>query len=175
MSSSAAIRSPDRWRTRSACARIPASVVGVDIELERGRQAHGADHPQCVLLEPCRRLADGAQDPRACVEGAAVRVDERVGLSRAPAPGHGVHREIATSQVLLDRLAELDVMRTAEVRVVMVDAEGRDLEVLAIAPDGHRPELVLVDGVREERDDLLGECLRGKVPVVGLAPQDDVA
>ena len=175
MSSSAAIRSPDRWATRSARARIPASVVGFDLELERRGESDGADHPQRVLLEPGRRIADGAQDAGSRIERPAVRVDQRGRLARAPAPGHRVDREVAARQVGFDRIAELDPMGTPEVGVVVVGPEGRDLEMLAVAPDGDRPELVLVDGVGEELDDLLGQCLRGEVPVGRDAPEDDVA
>ena len=153
----------------------PGERLGFDLELERRGESDGADHPQRILLEPGRRIADGAQDAGARIEGSAVRIDQRGRLARAPAPGHRVDREVAARQVGFDRIAELDPMRTAEVGVVVVGPEGRDLEVLAVAPDGDRPELVLVDGVREERDDLLGQCFRGEVPVGRDAPEDDIA
>ena len=72
-------------------------------------------------------------------------------------------------------VAELDPVRPPEVGVVVVGPEGRDLEDLAVVPDGDRPEPVLVDGVREERDDRLGQRVRGEVPVVRAPAEDDVA
>ena len=86
LSSSAAIRSPDRWATSSARAWIPASVARLDPEPEGRREADGADHPQGVLLEPGARLADGAQDARRGVGAPAVRIDEAPAARPAARP-----------------------------------------------------------------------------------------
>ena len=144
-------------------------------ELERGREPDGTDHPQRVLLESVARLADGSQDPGADVEDAAVRVHEGRRLAGACAPGHRVDREVAPGEVELDRVAELDAVRSAEVGVVVVGPERRDLEDLAVAADGDRPEPVLVDGAREGLEELFRASARREVPVERLAAQHEVA
>jgi hypothetical protein len=65
-------------------------------------------------------------------------------------------------------------VRPAEVRVVVVGAEGGDLEGLAVASDCDRSELVLVDRARKELDDALRTCVRGEVPVGRPPAEDDV-
>ena len=147
---------------------------GLDAELEHRREADRPDHPKGVLLESGVRLADGAQDPGVEVEDAAVRVDERGRLARSCAPGHRVDREVPASQVDIDRVAELDAVRSPEVGVVMVGPEGRDLEWRAVAADRHGPELVLIDGAREQLDELLGTGVRREVPVVWTPIEDDI-
>ena len=157
LSSSAAIRSPDRWPTSSARAWIPASVAASTAEPERRREPDGPDHPERVLLEPGARVADRAEHA-----GDARRRARRTGptnagrFARSRAPGHRVDREVAARQVELDGVAELDAVRSPEVGVVVVGPEGRDLEDLAVAPDGDGPEPVLVDGAREELDEPFG-------------------
>ena len=76
LSSSAAIRSPDRCATRLDRASIAASVAGSIVEVERRREPDGADHPEGVLLEPRERVADGPQQARRDVGAAVVRVDQ---------------------------------------------------------------------------------------------------
>src|SRR5439155_6705173 len=76
------------------------------------------------------------------------------GRARRP-PGHRVHGEVASGEVGLERRSELDPVRSAEVGVVVVAAERRDLVGLAAAPDRDGPEPVLVDGARKELDRLL--------------------
>ena len=76
LSSSVAIRSPDRWPTSDDRAWIPASVAASTPKPERRGQADRPDHPQRILLEPGPRVADGAQDAGRGVGAAAVRVHE---------------------------------------------------------------------------------------------------
>ena len=72
-------------------------------------------------------------------------------------------------EVVLDPVAELDPVRSPEVRVLVVRPEGRDLDDLLAGPDGDRPEAVLVDGAREDVDDPVRQGVRGEVPVGRLA------
>ena len=127
----------------------PASVAGStpNSRVAASRTARIIRSASSSNLRP--RVPDGTQDPGADVEDAAVRIDERRGVARAGAPGHRVDGEVAAGQVDLDGVAELDPVRPAEVGVVVVGPEGRDLEGLAVAPDGDGPEPVLVDGARE--------------------------
>ena len=154
----------------------PGQRLGFELEPERRRESDGADHAQRVLLEAGRR----SRRPRA---GGAPRrrIGRRTGrsrpgrLARSGAPGHRVDGEVAAREVELDRVAELDPVRSPEVGVVVVGPEGRDLEDLAVASDGDRPEPVLVDGAGKERDDLLGQCIGREVPVGRLSLEDDIA
>ena len=151
----------------------PGQRGGFDPELEGRRQPDGPDHPERVLLEPARRARRRrAGRARSDVEAPPYGSMSAAASPGRAAPGHRVDREVAARQVDLDRVAELDPVRPPEVGVVVVGAEGRDLEGLAVAPDGDRPEPVLVDRAREELDDALGQCVRREVPVVGRAPED---
>ena len=72
-------------------------------------------------------------------------------------------------------LGELDPVRPPEVGVVVVAAERRDLVQLAAARHGHRPEPVLVGGLREELQEPFGQRVRGQVPVGRRAAEQHVA
>ena len=78
-------------------------------------------------------------------------------MTRLRPPRHRIDREVAPGEVQLDVVAELDAVWSPEVGVVVVGPERRDLEDLVLVPDRHRAEAVLVDGIREERDDRLGQ------------------
>ena len=65
-------------------------------------------------------------------------------------------------------------MRPAEIRVVVVAPEGRDLEGFVVAPDRHGPESILIDGPGEELGDPLRAGVCGQVPVVGLTSDEQV-
>jgi hypothetical protein len=175
---------------------------GLDLEVERRREADRADHPQGILPEAFVRVADGPQDAMADVADATERVDEpgrerqgrdgpgcvrsgllRCGLVRYAAPGERVDGEIAPAQVLLDRVAEFHTVRSSEVGIVVVDPEGRDFVLGPAGPDRDRAEGVLVHrpGV-EDLKKLVGSGARGEVPVErgavhqGIAerPADDI-
>ncbi len=155
LSSSAAIRSPDRWATSSARVADP----GQRRRLRPRTRASSASRTARIIrsASSSNRVAGSptARRTRAPASSAPPYGSiERGRLARPGAPGHRVDREVAARQVELDRVAELDPVRAAEVGVVVVGPEGRDLEVLAVAPDRDRPEPVLVDGAREELDDL---------------------
>jgi len=81
--------------------------LGFDLELQRGRQPDGSGHSQRVLAEPLVRIADRPQETAGQVVSAAVGVDEGGFLARPPAPCHRVHGEVASGQVLFDRVAKL--------------------------------------------------------------------
>ena len=149
----------------------------LDIEPERGCQPHGPDHPERVLLEALPRLADGTQDVRPGIGRPVVRVHEpgRTGRRRHGAPRHRVAGQVATGEVGLDGVAELDAVRPPEVGVVVVGAERRDLVQVVAMPDRHGPEPVLVDRAGHELEDALGQRVGREVPVDGGPPQHGVA
>ena len=69
-------------------------------------------------------------------------------------------------------------MRPTEVGVVVVGAEGRDLDlgdVRVVRADRDRPELVLVDGAREQLERAFRRRRRGEVPVLRRPAQEAVA
>ena len=150
----------------------------LDRELEHGGEPDRADHPQRVLAEPRGRITDRPKDPRLDVGDASERIDDRR-AGRAPgaavpgrgrgAPGDGVDREVAPGEVELDVVAELDPVGTPEVGVVVIGPEGRDLVDRVALADRHGPELVLVDGAREDGQQPVGSRVRGEVPVARQA------
>ncbi len=110
----------------------PGQRRGLDPELERGCEPHRPDHPERILLEAHAGVADGPQEPPLDVGQTVVRVDQPRRIARSCAPCHGIDREVAPGEVDLDRVAEFDPVRPPEIGVLVVRAEGRDLEV------GHR-------------------------------------
>ena len=140
LSSSAAIRSPDRCATSSARVPDPGERRRLDLELEGRGEPDGADHPQRVLLEPRRRVADRAQDAgRAHRRGR--RTDRRARAARPGAAPQAIALTVKSRRARssLDRVAELDPVRPPEVGVVVVGPEGRDLEVAVAGRAGPRP------------------------------------
>ena len=151
---------------------------GLHGERQRGGEADRPDHPERILLEPGERVAARAEQPCRDVGRAIERVDQRRLRFAGPgirAPGDRVRGEVAPGEVLLDRVAELHPVRPAVVGVLVLAAEGRDLELDAVAAHRDRPEPVLVDGAREQRADLLGAGIRGEVPILRGAAEQQVA
>ena len=66
-------------------------------------------------------------------------------------------------------------MRAAEVGVLVLGPEGRDLEHVVVAPHRDGAEPVLVDGAREQRDDPLRQRVGRQVPVLRLAAKQRIA
>ena len=85
LSSSAAIRSPDRCATSVGLVPgSPASVAASIVEAERRGEPDRADHPERVLLEPGRGSPTARSSRARRVRPAAVRIDE-AGLARRAA------------------------------------------------------------------------------------------
>ena len=155
-----------------------------DRQVQRCRQPDRADHAQGVLVEPSRGVADRPQAAGREVAQPVERIDEparkRIGPlagrgDRRPAPGHGVDREVPSGEVLGQVVPELHAVGPAVVRVLVLDPEGRDLEDPAVPAHGHGPEAVLVDGPREQLDDLGRSRVGGKVPIGRRAVEQRVA
>ena len=129
-SSSAPIRSPDRWATSPALARIAASVSGSIVEPQGGRQPHGPDHAQRVLAEARLRVADRAQE--AAAAGPRRRRTGPPGRSavvgRRPPQAMALTVKSRRARSATTSVAELHPVRPAEVGVVVLAAERRDLE-----------------------------------------------
>ncbi len=97
-----------------------------------------------------------------------------------------VHREVPPGEVLFEGRDERDFVRSAIVRVSGFGPVGRHLDDIMFASDfpirkkrgdfhADRPEIVLIEAVREEREDLV-RCRVGRdVPVLRLARKQKVA
>ena len=107
----------------------------LDRELQGRGEPGRPDHPQGILAEPRVRVADRPEDAQGEVGPTVVRIHEPGRIAGSSAPGHRVDGQVAPSQVLVDRVAELDPVRSPEVGVVVVASEGRDLERLAPVAD----------------------------------------
>src|SRR6266508_810094 len=82
----------------------------------------------------------------------AERIDElATGAVLSRTPRHRVHGEIAARQIFLERIGEGDVVRAAMIRVVSLDAIGRDLDLVVARADDVR----IVAGLVELRHDAL--------------------
>ncbi|MDH6190129.1 hypothetical protein M2168_003161 [Streptomyces sp. CZ24] len=158
--------------------------LGRHVEVELRGEPGGAHHPQRVVGEGCLGRPGRPQHLGRQVLQAAVRVDE--GLLRQ-GHRHGVDREVAADQVVLDRVAvgDLGLARGAVVRLRAVrgdlDLEG-DLLALdhgpLLAADGAEGDADLPDGVRprpDQPEDLLRPGVGGEVQVVPQPPEQRVA
>ena len=136
---------------------------GVDLEVERGGETHGAQEAQAVLAETRGGVADGAQDARGEVGPTADEVDHLVGNG---VEEHAVDGEIAAFGVAPGR-GEGDIDGAAAVDVDAVGAEAGDLELRLAIQDADDTE-VRADGdcAREQRLHLLGAGAGGDVEVV---------
>src|SRR6266542_2711984 len=106
----------------------------------------------------------------------AERIDElATGAVLSRTPRHRVHGEIAARQIFLERIGEGDVVRAAMIRVVSLDAIGRDLDLVVARADDDRSEAVRVQGSGEELLDLLRRGIRRDVPVLWVDAADRVA
>ena len=148
----------------------------LDRELEDRGESHGPHHPQRVLGESRSRVADGTQRPPLDVRDPVERIDEAIlHLVRLAPPGDGVHREVAPRQVEPDVVAELDPMRPPEIGVVMVGPERRHLVGRRALADGDGPELVLVDGAREDGEQPIRAGVGREVPVLRRPAEQRIA
>ena len=158
------------WMPASVAGSMPKSSVAARRTTRSMRSASSSKRRRGSPT--ARRVRDARSASPSC----GSTSDRR--LARPAAPGDGVDGHVAAGQVELDRVGELDVMRPPEVGVVVVGAEGRDLDLAdgrVAGPDGDRPERVLVDGVVEQRLGLLGPGGRGQVPVPRRHAQQRVA
>ena len=152
----------------------PGQRRGLDREVVGRREPDRPDHPERVLLEPDPRLTDGPQRSGLEVAPAVVGIDQRRGHARDRSPGHRVDREVAAREVELDRVAELDRVRTAEVAVLVVAPERRDRIEVGAGANGHRPERVLVDRPGEQLEEPVRPGVRGEIPVVRRPTEERV-
>ena len=129
LSSSSRIRSADTISQPSGAGHDGGYQAGLRFEAEAGDEAGGAQHAQRVVAEADLRGERGAQDAVGQVERPAVGIDQhRMAVGRAgQLEGDGVDREVAPSEIVVDRVGERH-LRLARVVDVDVGAKRRDLE-----------------------------------------------
>ena len=110
---------------------------GLDVEIQHGGKAQGAQYAQRVLVKAHVGLAHAADDLIFEVLLAAHIVDQ----PRLLVPAQRVDGEIAPLHVLIEIAGEHHVVRMAAVLVFAVDAEGGDLDGLAVFDQRHRAVL----------------------------------
>ena len=137
---------------------------GLDLQLQRRREAEPPEDAQGVLPEAPARLPHAAEPPPLQVRPAPEGVPE---LS-PEVHGHGVDGEVPAGQVLLQGAGEGHRVRTAVVAVLPVDAVGRHLHRAARRPDRERAVLQArgLGAGGEDRRRLLRQGAGGHVPVL---------
>ena len=108
---------------------------GLDLEIELGREAHRAQHPDRVFAHPDLGIADRADEPRLEVGDAAGVIDDVKG---ARIIEERVDREVAPKRVFLGR-AESVVVANQRIfglgHVLGAAAEGGDLDIVLAEKD----------------------------------------
>ena len=131
------------WRPASrARSRTPAWPPA-------GRRGSSAARPRGTGRRGRRRRAGSRRSRSARPPNGSTSAFGPASPAVAP-PRDGVDREVAAGEVGHDVLAELHAVRPPEVRVLVLGAEGGDLEHVVVATDGHGPEAVLVDRAVEQ-------------------------
>ena len=143
-----------------------------DGKAQHGGKPQRPQDAQGVLPEAALRVAHAPQNARFQILPPA----EQVGDLPPPVHGHGVHRQVAAAEIVLQPPGERHRVRAAVVGVRPVGAEGGHLDAHALRPDSHRPVLQpRGDGAAvKQRQHLLRAGGGGHVPVAGHAPQQRV-
>ena len=150
--------------------RLPGG--GVDFELEDGGETDCAQHPQAILAETARCVADGAQEAEVEVRATADEVDY---LLCEWVVEHAVDGEVAALGILAGS-GKRDGFGVAAIDVGAVGAEGGDFELPAVLEDADDAEMrAHGDGAREEALDFLRAGAGGDVVVLGLDAAQHVA
>ena len=135
-------------------------------ERERRDEAGRAQHPQGVVGEGRLGRLRRAQPLGRQVLGPAVRIDEhRLGERER----HRVHREVASEQVVLDRVG-VGHLGLPALGSVHVAPERRDLErhTVLLAADGAEPRALephVVGPAAHDRLDGVGSCVGRQIDV----------
>ena len=114
---------------------------GVGHEVEAGDEPCRAQHPQRIVEERDLRLERRAEAARGEIGGTTVRIDQ---LGFGKPERHRVDGEVASRQVGLDVVGELDV-GLATVGVVDVGAVRGDLHRHAVAEQADGPEALALE------------------------------
>ena len=114
-----------------------AGGIGLNVEIQHGGKAQRTQYAQRILAEAHVGLAHAANDLVFEIVLAAHIVDQ----PRLLVPAQRVDGEIAALHVLIEIAGEHHVVRVATVLIFAVDAEGGDLDGLAVFDQRHRAML----------------------------------
>lgn len=145
---------------------------GIQVELQHGGEAYGAQHAEVVFLKASAGIPDGANDSRAQIVESADVVDDCMagGIVEQAIDG-----EVASPGILIGA-GELDGDGAASIRAADIAAEGGDLKI-AIA-DGHERDAErLADEPRagEAGGDLVGVRIRRDVDIFAGPAEQRIA
>ena len=118
-----------------SCERAPCRRL--NLELERGGEAHRAQHAQPIFGKALRRIADRADDARLEISAAADVIDDFVPLGIEE---HPVDREVASPGIFF-RAGEVDLRRSPPVEVGAIGTKRRDLELQSAFEDDDHAEV----------------------------------
>ena len=148
----------------------------LDREIELGREAHRANHPDRILAHAHLRIADRADQPRMKVGDAADIIDH---LEGARIVKERVDREVAPKRVLFRRAEGVvvpDHRIVALGNVLGAPAKGRDLDVLRTEKNVDEPKAAADQARIAKQIAHLLRMSRGRdVEVLGPPPHHQVA
>ena len=174
--SSTNVRSPETWTASGASAAIAARVAGSTVKPSVAAKRTA----RSIRSASSRKRAPGSPTARRIPAARSARPPHRSTTapgspSASSGIGHRVHGEVAPREVLVERVAEGDVVGTPMVGVGAVAPERGDLVDAVVERHGHRPEAVLVAGTREEGEEAIGPGVGRHVPVQGRRAAQQVA
>ncbi len=136
-------------------------------KVESAGKAHRTQHAQRVLLKTATGLTHSANLTTLQIAATVVAVEQASG----GVPGHGVHREVATREVIFDARCTLDVLGMAAIGVKAVEPICRDFDALAIHHGRNATEL---DARFHDRDAARTQGSRAFLPRSAAADVDIV-
>ena len=136
-----------------------------------GGKPYRTHDAQGVLLKPFVGLPYAANDLLLQILPAPEQIHQTVFFII----GHGVHREIAPPQVLLQTRRKGHFLRMSAVLIFPIHTVGRHLIAPSVAHDRHRTVLdSRIDRLSKQSLRLLGFCRGGDVPVVRPAAEQGI-
>ena len=123
---------------------------GLDGEVEPGRDAHGSQQAQSILVESADGIAHGPHQPGLEITLPIGGIDHARGrVGTATTPGDGVDGQVAPGEVLEDVLAEGDRIRVVDGYTDDRDCRGKMGKVVQ---DGGALLRVKLDGENGRRE-----------------------
>ncbi len=151
---------------------MAVQVVGVDVELEAGRETDRTERAQAVLAHAIRRIPDGADDAAGEIGTASERVAD---LVRARLVRDRVDGEVAAREVFVECGPEFHD-RVAAIGLNVSPECGHLVGHVMAVEHANRAVLDAERHVTpEEAHDLLGRGRGGQVPVSIGKPEERVA
>lgn len=146
--------------------------VGIELEVEAMRKAHGAQHAEVILLKAQVGISDAADDSRLQIVLALDKIMERLGDG---VPEHRVDGEVAPLGIFFCG-RKCDGIGMASVGIALIDPERGHFEEAAILFGDNDAEVPSDGiGVWKNVQDLIGGGCGGNVVIIGCALQELIA